>query len=94
MSEESHITACPHTSIILNCTATQVATLTWRDQNGQITVFIPTDIATEALRVQKEHPYTLTLVTVDNPVGFVADFTSTLEVMVDDIDKGTNITVR
>ena len=38
--------------------------------------------------------YTLTLVAVDNPVGVVADFTSTLEVMVDDIDNGTNITCQ
>ena len=37
-------------------------------------------------------PYTLNLVAVDNSVGFVADVTSTLEVMVDDINNGTNIT--
>ena len=49
-------------------------------------LFAPTDINTEALRVRERGPYTLTLVAVDNPVGVVADFTSILEVMVDDID--------
>ena len=94
MSEGNHITVCPHTSVILNCTATQVATLKWHDQNGQIAFFAPTDIDTEGLRVREVGPYTLTLVAVDNPVDFVADFTSTFEVMVDDIDSGTNITCQ
>ena len=70
VSDGSHITVCPHTSVILNCTATQVATLTWHDQNGQIALFAPTDIDTEALRVREVGPYTLTLVAVDNPVVF------------------------
>ena len=94
VSEGNHITVCPHTNIILNCTDTQVATLTWRDQNGQIDVFIPSDITTEERRVLKSAPYTLTLVAIDNSVGNVADFTSTLEVMVDDIDSGTTITCQ
>ena len=92
MSEGSHITVCPHTSVILNCTATQVATLTWHDQNGDIDSFIPSDITTEESRMIERGPYTLTLVAVDNSVGLVADVTSTLEVMVDDIDNGTTIT--
>ena len=56
--------------------------------------FFPPDINNEELRVIHNGPYTLTLVAVDNPVDFVADFTSTLEVMVDDIDNGTNITCQ
>ena len=40
----------------------------------------------------EEGPYTLTLVAVDNDDGdSLADFSSTLEVMVDDITNGTNI---
>ena len=42
--------------------------------------------------VIEEGPYTLTLVSVDNDDGDSdADLTSTLEVMVDDIPNGTNI---
>ena len=59
-SEGDHLIACPHTSVIVNCTATQVTTLTWRDQNGQIDVFIPSDITTEERRVHERGPYTLT----------------------------------
>ena len=36
--------------------------------------------------------YTLTLVAVTNVNGTTADFTSTLETMVDDIEDGTSIT--
>ena len=39
----------------------------------------------------EEGPYTLTLVAVDNVNGTIADFTSTLEVMVNDIEDGTTI---
>ena len=40
----------------------------------------------------EDGPYTLTLVSVDNDDGnCVADLTSTLEVMVDDIANRTNI---
>ena len=40
----------------------------------------------------QEGPYTLTLVSVENlSMSGLADFTSTLEVMVDDIDNGTDI---
>ena len=42
-------------------------------------------------RVAEEGPYTLTLVAVDNVSGTIADLTSTLEVMVDDIEDGTSI---
>ena len=42
-------------------------------------------------RVVEEGPYTLTLVAVDNVSGTIADFNSTLEVMVDDIEDETTI---
>ena len=51
--------------------------------------FIPNDIDTNSDRVV-EGLFTLTLVDVSQPSGVVADLTSTLEVMVDDIDDGTN----
>ena len=90
-SEEGHITACPHTTVTLTCTATQVGSMTWRDQ-GLIHTFLPGDIESEQTRVVHDDPYTLTLTTVENVMGALADFTSTLEVMVDDIDNGTDIT--
>ena len=43
------------------------------------------------MRVIERPPYTLTLVAVDNVSGTIADFTSTLEVMVDDIEDGKTI---
>ena len=90
-SEEGHITACPHTTVTLTCTATQVGSMTWRDQD-LIHTFLPGDIESEQTRVVHDDPYTLTLTTVENIMGALADLTSTLEVMVDDIDNGTDIT--
>ena len=58
--------------------------------------FIPDDVGTDSERVV-EGPFTLTLVDVSHrtqPSGGVADLTSTLEVTVDDIDDGTNITCK
>ena len=43
------------------------------------------------MRVIQRPPYTLTLVAVYNVSGTIADFTSTLEVMVDYIEDGTTI---
>ena len=90
-SEEGHITVCPHTTVTLICTATQVGSLLWKDQ-GLIHTFIPGDIESEQTRVVHDGPYTLTLTAVENIMGALADLTSTLEVMVDDIDNGTDLT--
>ena len=90
-SEEGHITACPHTTVTLTCTATQVGSMTWRDQD-LIHTFTPGDIESEQTRVVHDDPYTLTLTAVENIMGALADLVSTLEVMVDDIDNGTDIT--
>ena len=90
-SEEGHITACPHTTVTLTCTATQVGSMMWRDQ-GLIHTFLPGDIESEQTRVVHDGPYTLTFTAVENIMGALADLTSTLEVMVDDIDNGTDIT--
>ena len=89
MSEDGHITVCPHTSVTLTCTATQVVSITWRDQNRLIHSFVVHDDLTEETR--QVYPYSLT-VTVANRNGSRADLASTLEVMVDDINNGTNIT--
>ena len=63
--------------------------MTWRDQNDAIGGFSASD--PESMVIE-EGPYTLTLVSVDNDDGdSVADLTSTLEVMVDDIANRTNI---
>ena len=55
--------------------------------------FIPNDIDTDSDTLVVG-PFTLTLVDVSQPSGGVADLTSTLEVMVNDIDDGTNITCK
>ena len=91
-SEEGHVTACPHTTVTLTCTATQVGSLLWRDQNERIHAFQPDHIESNQSSVVQDGPYTLTLVAVDNVMGALADFISTLEVKVDDINNGTNIT--
>ena len=94
VSEGDQIRACPHTSVVLTCTTSQTQYLTWFYQNNETLSFFPPDINNEELTVIHNSLYTFTLVAVDNPVDFVADITSTLEVMVDDIDNGTNITCQ
>ena len=88
-SEDGHISVCPATTVALTCTASGVGSMGWRDQNGEIGGFDTTDSESS---IQEHDPYTLTLVTVENDDGDSdADLTSTLEVMVDDITNGTNI---
>ena len=66
--------------------------LTWREEPDQeLRTFFAADYESEERRVIERGPYTLTLVAVDNFNGSFADFTSTLEVMVDDIKDGTTI---
>ena len=92
LSEDGYVRVCPGTTVTLTCTAIQVANQGWRDQNGPIDSF--TSTATDDVPTVVQHaPYTLTLVAVDdNDDGDdLADFISTLEVMVDDISNGTNI---
>ena len=61
----------------------------WRDQNKLIGSFSASDNESS---VKDKDPYTLTLVSMEKYDGeFLANFTSTLEVMVDDITNGTNI---
>ena len=93
-SEEGHIIACPHTTVTLTCTATQTPQMTWLEQGRQIDVFFVSSFHSEETRVVHDDPYTLTLIAVDNNIttdGQIGDFTSILEVMVDDIDNGTDI---
>ena len=76
---------------------TQRALLRWEAVPGlSEQIFTPDDIDNNRERVV-EGPFTLTLVDVSHrtqPSGGLADLTSTLEVMVDDIDDGTNITCK
>ena len=91
-SEDGHVRVCPGTTLTLTCTASQVLSQGWRDQNGPIDSF--TSTSTDDVPTVVQHaPYTLTLVAVDdNGDGDdLADLTSTLEVMVDDITNGTSI---
>ena len=88
-SEDGTISVCPATTVTLTCTASGVVALGWRSQNGAIGGFTASD--PESMVIE-EGPYTLTLVSVDNDDGdSVAGFTSTLEVAVDAITNGTNI---
>ena len=71
--------------------------MTWLENNRQIHVFFPSDYGSEETRVFHDVPYTVSLIAVDNNMttdddNEIGDFTSTLEVMVDDIDNGTDIT--
>ena len=63
--------------------------MAWRDQTHEIHVFFASDFETEENRVVTDGPYTVTLVAIDSQTN---SLTSTLEVMVDDIANGTNIT--
>ena len=66
--------------------------LTWREEpDEELRTFFADDYESEETRVVERGPYTLTLVAVDNVNGSFADFTSTLEVMVDDTEDGTTI---
>ena len=61
-----------------------------------IHVFFVSDYENEQKRVFHDDPYTLTLIAVDNITtdDKIGDFTSRLEVMVDDIDNGTDLPVE
>ena len=89
-SEDGHVRVCPGTNVTVTCTASQVTSQGWRDKNGLIRGFSSTD---DVPTVVHHAPYTLTLVAIDdNDDGDnLADFISTLEVMVDDIANGTTI---
>ena len=91
-SEDGQVTVCPDTTATLTCTASQVTSQGWRDQNRLIGGFVSTDNESRVIE-DEDGPYTLTLVTVDDDDDgdSLANFTSTLEVMVDDIPNGTNI---
>ena len=91
-SEDGQVTVCPGTTVTLTCTASQVELLTWiQEPDEELRLFVPADYESEERRVIERGPYTLTLVAVDNVNGSFADLTSTLEVMVDDIEDGTTI---
>ena len=65
--------------------------LSWIQEPDQLLrTFYARDYESEVTRVVEEGPNTLTLVAVDNVSGTIADFTSTLEVMVD----GYGTTIR
>ena len=92
-SEDGHVRVCPGTTVTLTCTAIQIEVLTWKQEPDQaLRTFVASDYETEEKRVVVEGPYTLTLVAVTNVNGAIADFTSTLETMVDDIEDVVNIT--
>ena len=91
-SEDGQVTVCPGTTVTLTCTASQIEILTWiQEPDEELHPFIARDYESEVTRVIDRDPYTLTLVAVDNVSGTIGDFTSTLEVMVDDIEEWTTI---
>ena len=83
------VTVCPHTRVTLTCTATQIISLTWADQSGDLET-LALNLLNTSLNIP---PYKLTL-EAENVTGLRADFISTLDMMVDDIDSGTTITRR
>ena len=66
--------------------------MTWRNEKERIHAFQPDHIESNQSSVVQDGSYTLTLVAVDNVMGALANFISTLEVKVNDIGDGTNIT--
>ena len=92
----NHITTCLGTNVVLTCTATQVAFLRWTSVPGVLDrSLFPGFFGTDSARVVT-NPYTLTLVNVTNhiPDDEIADLTSTLEVMVDDLERnGTKFNI-
>ena len=88
-SEDGIISVCPATTVTLTCSASGVGSIAWRDQNGQIDGFLSSESQSSVI---KHSPYTLTLVSIERNDGDpLANFTSTLEVMVDNITNGTII---
>ena len=84
-SDEGHY--CPNSTAVLTCTASQVTSLAWFAQDkkiGSVTTEVSCNIEI------KDGPYNInfTNCAVD---GNHANFTSVMEVMVDDIPNGTNI---
>ena len=53
-SEEGHIIACPHTTVTLTCTATQVGSMTWRYQD-LVHTFLSHHIENEQTRVVHQY---------------------------------------
>ena len=85
-SREGHY--CPHSTAVLTCTASQVTSLAWFAQDKKIvTIHVSCNFEIE------DGPYNINLSScaVD---GNHANFTSVMEVMVDDIPNGTNITCK
>ena len=79
---------CPNTTAVLICTAMQTIGLRWTAQGKQIGKFVPLDPINRTIH---EGPYTLTLISVTSG-NHLADFVSSLQVPVNDIENGTNIT--
>jgi hypothetical protein len=92
-SEDGTISVCPATTVTLTCTTSGQTFLAWR-QVTLLHTFFAFDYETEETRTVQRGPYTLTLVSVDNVNGSVADFSSTLEVMEGNISNGTSITCQ
>ena len=81
---------CPNTTAVFICTAMQTVGLEWTAQGIMIGKFVPLDPINRTIR---EGPYTLTLISVTSRDRF-ADFVSSLQVPVNDIENGTNITCQ
>ena len=86
-SQEGHY--CPNTTVIFTCTARQVAALHWFAMSERIITFLP--IGNPPM--VQDSPYIATLISVtslaDN--GNRGDIITTLQVPVDEISNGTNI---
>ena len=86
---------CPHTNITFTCTATQVAFLLWLAppllDALDMAVFSPSD--SEQSRVIDDI-ITIYVAPVHNHMGNLADFTSTLNILVDGVGNGTSVTCK
>ena len=86
---------CPHTNITFTCTATQVAFLSWLappllDLSDKA-VYFPSD--SEQSRVIDDI-FTIYVAPVPNHMGGLANLISTLNILVDGVGNGTNVTCK
>ena len=80
---------CPNTTAVFICTAMQTIGLEWTAQGKDIGKFVPLNTT----KIIHGGPYTLTLINVTSRDRFT-DFISSLQVSVNGIENGTNVTCQ
>ncbi|CAI8022070.1 hypothetical protein GBAR_LOCUS12988 [Geodia barretti] len=87
-----YVTACPQTNVNFSCSATQVSSMMWfalphLDEDDTIVLFASQNVYSSVIN----DVFNISLVSVDNKRGPIADITSRLSIRVDGINNGTNV---